>query len=147
MPSILQAIVAILFMALIFFLAWYIPKTIVRTNLMGMKTRNLEVIEKLQISKDQAILLVKMFDKVMVVGVTQGSMTVLGGVDAARVSVGQSGAPEGQSFAKVLRQVIASHFPGELPGVNSDAGANSDAGVNSDAGAGKGGSGREKEGR
>jgi flagellar protein FliO/FliZ len=79
--EILQAFAVLIVVVIIFFLAWYIPHIIAKRGNFSDKGKNIAILEKVPVSKDSYIMLLKTFDKVMVVGVTPGGMTNLRELD------------------------------------------------------------------
>lgn len=106
-----EAIVALLMIVLIFFLAWFIPHLLAGNNLLGLRGSHISVVERTQVAKDSYIVIVKMFDKLLVLGVTPGGMTTLGSLNAENMDIDTGGAPA-PGFAQVLRDALGSTLNG-----------------------------------
>lgn len=100
----LKLIAALLVIVFIFYLAWRIPQIVAKKGGMGAAGKNIRVIERVQVTRDSYIVLVRAFDKVLVLGVTPG------GVNASDVEEAGS-APQAKGFADVLREAVADTLP------------------------------------
>ena len=67
-----QILAVLVVVVIIFFLAWYIPHLIAKKGSFGVKGKNIAILEKIPVSKDSYIMLLKTFEKIVVVGVTPG---------------------------------------------------------------------------
>ena len=108
--EVFKLIAALLVIVFIFYLAWRIPQIVARKGGMGTAGKNIRVIERVQVTRDSYIVLVRAFDKVLVLGVTPGGMTALGGVDASDVEEAGS-AQQARGFTDVLREAMADTLP------------------------------------
>jgi flagellar biosynthetic protein FliO len=106
----LSALGAVFVVIIIFFLAWFIPRLIGKSTNIGSKGKYITILERVPVSKDAYILLVKAFDKVIVVGVTSGTMTTLGGVDANSINI-EDTVTKPQSFADVFKGAVGDTLP------------------------------------
>lgn len=109
---ILQVFGILLFIALIFFLAWFITRAAAVNGGFNGKTRHFTVLEKYPLSKDSYLLLLKSFDKLLLVGVTPGGMRVLQEIDPKSADFTMPEDPvQRQSFADVLKVTLGDAFP------------------------------------
>lgn len=101
MPEILTVLIYAVIIFVILFLAWYIPRVVsIKGNASG-RGRYIAILEKFPITKDSYIMLVKSFDKLLLVGVTPGGMKVLREVDTADVDLTEEDL-NSQNFSTVL---------------------------------------------
>lgn len=108
--TILSLIVTIIAIVFICFLAWFVTRFVASRGNTGIKNGNIRVIEKIVISRDSCIMLVKIVDKVLLVGVTPQGMTTLKEFDADMVTLAEE-PPKAESFAQALRQAIDDALP------------------------------------
>lgn len=94
----------------IFFLAWYIPRVIARHGSFAQKSKNIAILEKIPVSKDSYIVLLKTFEKVMVIGVTPGSMTNLRDLEEGEYSAEET-QQENISFAAAIKTALQDVIP------------------------------------
>ena len=106
----LQAFAVLIVIVIIFFLAWYIPHVISKQGSFIQKGRNIAILEKIPVSKDTYIMLLKTFDKVMVVGVTPGSMTNLRELEEGDFSL-EEVQESAQSFSSILKTAMKDSIP------------------------------------
>lgn len=104
-------VIAVLFVVVvIFFLAWYIPHVIAKKGSFGAKGRNIAILEKIPVSKDSYIMLLKTFDKVILVGVTPGGMTTLREIGEGEYQPEDiDGSQPG--FSQILKETLAASIP------------------------------------
>lgn len=108
--DIFQVLAVLIVIIVIFFLAWYIPHLIAGKGNFAPKGKNLAILEKIPVSKESYIMLLKTFDTVLVVGVTPGGMTTLreigeGEYDPEEVQTGT------QSFSQIFKTVLDNSIP------------------------------------
>lgn len=108
--TILQILATLLVVIFIFFLAWYIPHVIARKGTFNAKGRNICIIEKIPVSKDSYIMLLRAFDKYVLVGVTPGGMTTIKELDDDEYSPDDSKA-DSLSFAQILKTAVSNAAP------------------------------------
>lgn len=106
----LYVIFCILMIVFIFFLAWYIPRFLAARSGMTGFGRNITVLEKLAVTKDSCILLVKAFGKLMLIGVTPHGMEKLMEVDAAAAEL-QAPETPAESFAEIFKKNLNTALP------------------------------------
>jgi flagellar biosynthetic protein FliO len=94
----------ILFIAVIF-LAIYSTKFIGKRFAVSMGGKNMKIIERIALGPDKMILLVKVAEKVMVVGVTTGQMTTLAEIDPETIEIEPEIAPK-YDFKSILDNVL-----------------------------------------
>lgn len=108
--DILQVIAVLIVVVVIFFLAWYIPHVIAKKGSFGAKGRNIAILEKIPVSKESYIMLLKTFDKVILVGVTPGGMTTLREIEDGEYQP-EDIASSQQGFSQALKDAIAGSIP------------------------------------
>lgn len=108
--EIIQVIGILFAIAVVFFLAWFVTRAVAMNGSFNGKARYFTVLERFPISKDSYIMLVKSFDKLLLVGVTAGGMTVLREFDNDTVDLSDFAA-EKQSFSSILSNTIESALP------------------------------------
>lgn len=103
-------IFCILVVVLIFFLAWYIPRFLSTRNGMTGNGRNIVVLEKIVLSKDSSIVLVKAFGKLILVGITPHGMEKLMEAEETAVEI-QGNETSTESFTEILKKNLNSALP------------------------------------
>lgn len=109
---ILQGLFVLIVIVVIFFLAWYVPHLIARKGTSGTRGGKVTVLEKIPVSKDSYIMLLKTFDEVIVVGVTPGGMTTLKELDGVDVDA-ESYAQSPQNFPQAFKTALNTVLPEE----------------------------------
>jgi flagellar protein FliO/FliZ len=110
-PSeIFQMLGILLAIAVVFFLAWFVTRAVALNGSFNGKGKHFNVLEKFPVSKDSYIMLVKCFDKLLLVGVTAGGMTLLMELDAESADI-SSLEPIKQSFSSIFKQTMDSTLP------------------------------------
>jgi flagellar protein FliO/FliZ len=109
-PEILQMLGILLAIAVVFFLAWFVTRAVALNGSFNGKGKYFTVLEKSPVSKDGYIMLVKCFDKLLLVGVTAGGMTLLMEFDAESADL-SSFEPIKQSFSSIFKQTMDSTLP------------------------------------
>ena len=110
MPEFFQVLAVLVVVIGIFFLAWYIPHLIARRGNFTSRGRNVAILEKLPVSRDSYIMLVKAFDKIVLVGVTPGGMTTLKELEDGDYSPEDINSAQ-QSFSQVFKTVLGATVP------------------------------------
>jgi flagellar protein FliO/FliZ len=108
--DILRLLGIILAIALVFFLAWFISRAIAVNGTFNGKGKFFTILERFPVSKDSYILLVKTFDKILLVGMTPGGMTVLDKFESDSVDL-DSFKVEKQSFSSIFRDTLDKTVP------------------------------------
>jgi flagellar protein FliO/FliZ len=107
--EVLQALAVLIVVVIIFFLAWYIPHLIAKKGSFGGSGRNIAILEKIPVSKDSYIMLLKTFDKVIVVGVTPGGMTTLKELEGGDYKA--EDVQPAQSFSHIFKKAVGDSIP------------------------------------
>lgn len=100
----------LLVILVIFFLAWVVTRFIAMKSSQGISGKFLTVLEKIPVTKDSYIMLVKISDKIMVVGVTAQGMTTLKELDADNIDI-EALMPKQESFAEILKKSVDMTLP------------------------------------
>lgn len=108
--EILKLLGILLAIAFVFFLAWFISRAIAVNGTFNGKGKYFTILEKFPVSKDSYIMLVKSFDKVLLVGMTPGGMTVLDQIESDSVDL-ESFTNEKQSFSEVFKNTLDKTVP------------------------------------
>jgi len=108
--ELLKMLVILAAIALVFFLAWFVTRAVALNGSFNGKGKYFTVLEKFPVAKDSYIMLIKSFDKLLLVGMTPGSMTVLKEFDANSVDLGNF-VPEKQSFSSIFKTTLDSTLP------------------------------------
>jgi len=103
-------IYSILVVVVVFFLAWFVTRLVASRSSFAGHGKNISIIEKLAISKDSYIMLVKAFDNFLLVGVTAQGMTVLKEIDSENIDK-ELLTIKKESFAEILRSTIDQTLP------------------------------------
>jgi flagellar protein FliO/FliZ len=97
-------------MALVFFLAWFVTRVVALNGSFNGKGRYFTILEKFPVTKESYIMLVKSFDKLLLVGATAGRMTVLKEFDLSDVDLDEY-QPGKQSFADIFKTTLDGTLP------------------------------------
>lgn len=97
-------------LAAVFFLAWFVTRVVALNGSFNGKGRYFTVLEKFPVTKDSYIMLVKSFDKLLLVGATSGGMKVLKEFEADNVTL-EDFKPTAQSFSEILKTTLDSTLP------------------------------------
>lgn len=108
--EILRLLLALVIIVLFFFLAYVVTRVVAGRNFLGIKGKNIRVVEKLPLSRDSSILLLKAVDKILVVGVTPSGMTTLRELELDQVEIEEPSA-DGQDFATVFKVALRDSVP------------------------------------
>ncbi|ADU28057.1 flagellar biosynthetic protein FliO [Ethanoligenens harbinense] len=109
--EIIKLLLTLAIVVLFFFLAYVVTRIVAGGHFLGMRGgRNIRVLEKVPLSRDSSILLVRAVDKVLVVGVTSSGMTTLRELDPETVE--QEEVPAAQDFATVFKVALRDSMPG-----------------------------------
>lgn len=110
--SVIQIVVTLIIVIVFFYLAYILTRTVAGGRFLGVHGKNIRVLEKLPLSKDTSILLLRAVDKVLVVGVTSAGMTVLRELAPEEVPAEQlSETPP--SFGEAFRTALRDTMPTE----------------------------------
>lgn len=109
-PELLQMLAILAAIALVFFLAWFITRAVALNGSFNGKGKYFTVLEKFPVAKDSFIMLVKSFDKLLLVGMTPGGMTLLKEIDADSVDLSEFVA-EKVSFSSIFKNTLDSTLP------------------------------------
>lgn len=96
--------------AVVFFLAWFVTRAVAVNGSFNGRAKHFTVLEKFPLSKDSYLMLIKSFDKLLLVGVTPGQMTVLREFEADEVDLSVL-ETEKQSFSSVFKTTLDSTLP------------------------------------
>lgn len=110
MGTIIKLLLTLFIIILFFFLAYVVTRVVAGSNFLGVKGKNIRILEKLPVSKDSSILLLRAVDKVLVVGVTPSGMTTLRELDPDAVELEEQteGAPD---FAAAFKTALRDSVP------------------------------------
>lgn len=108
--EILKLLLALVIVVAFFFLAYIVTRVVAGGNFLGIKGKNIRILEKLPLSRDSSILLLKAVDKVLVVGVTSSGMTTLRELEPDAVEIEEPTAG-GQDFASVFKIALRDSVP------------------------------------
>lgn len=108
--DILKLLLTLVIVVVFFYLAYIVTKVIAGGNFLGIKGKNIRVLEKLPLSRDSSILLLKAVDKVLVVGVTSSGMTTLRELDPDQVEIEEQPAA-GQDFTTIFKTALRDSIP------------------------------------
>jgi flagellar biosynthetic protein FliO len=103
-------IYSILVVIVVFFLAWFVTRLVASKSSFAGHGKNISVIEKMAVSKESFIMLVKAFDNYLLVGVTAQGMTVLKEIDAESIDT-ELLIVKKESFAEILKSTIDQTLP------------------------------------
>lgn len=108
--DILRLLAILAAIALVFFLAWFITRAVAVNGSFNGNGKYFTILERFPISKDSYIMLVKSFDKLLLLGVTPGGMSVLEEMEADSVDL-DSFKVDKQSFASIFKNTLNQTFP------------------------------------
>lgn len=108
--DLLKMIGILIAIAIVFFLAWFVTRAVAMSGSFSGRGKYFTVLEKLPITKDSYIMLVKSFDKLLLVGATASGMTLLKEYDADSVNL-EEFQLEKQNFSDVFKTAIESTIP------------------------------------
>lgn len=107
----LLKMIGILFaIAVVFFLAWFVTRAVAMSGSFSGRGKYFTVLEKLPITRDSYIMLIKSFDKLLLVGATASGMTLLKEYDADSVNL-EDFKLEKQNFSDIFKTAIESTIP------------------------------------
>jgi flagellar biosynthetic protein FliO len=107
----LGLIVSLLIVFAIFFLAWFLTRIVASRGGFKGQGRYIEIIEKYPLGKDSSLMIVKSFEKILLVGVTMQGMTTLKEFDPSEINLDKSAPPAPQGFAEVFKSTLGSALP------------------------------------
>lgn len=107
---ILTLIVVLIVMVVFFFLAWAFTRFVAKNGSFNGKGRYINVLERFPVGRDSYLLLVKYFDRILLVGVTAHEMTVIKELDAQDVDLGAYDVKT-QNFGEILSSTLESAIP------------------------------------
>lgn len=108
--ELLQMLGILLAIALIFFLAWFVTRLVAQNGAFNGRGKYFTVLERFPVGKDSYIMLVRSFDKLLLLGMTPGGITLLKELEADSVDL-ESFAAEKQSFSSILKSTLDSTLP------------------------------------
>lgn len=108
--ELLQMLAILAAIALVFFLAWFVTRAVALNGSFNGKGKYFTVLEKFPVAKDSFIMLVKSFDKLLLIGMTPGGMTLLREIDADSVNL-EKFTVEKQSFSSIFKTTLDSTLP------------------------------------
>jgi flagellar protein FliO/FliZ len=103
-------VVALVVIVIFFFLAWFLTRIIATNGSSNGKGKHITVIEKFPISRDSSLMIIKVTDKILLVGVTANGMTTLKEIDQESFDLDINEVKK-QSFADVFKSTLESSFP------------------------------------
>ncbi|HEX3026319.1 MAG TPA: flagellar biosynthetic protein FliO [Clostridia bacterium] len=106
----LTLLVSLVIVVVFFFLAWVFTRLVASNGSFNGKGQFITILERFPVTKDSSILLVKTFDKVMLIGVTPHGMTTLNEYDAEGIDI-QNTEFKKQSFSEIMSSAFDSAFP------------------------------------
>jgi flagellar protein FliO/FliZ len=106
----LSVLYSIIVVIVVFFLAWFITRIVASKSSFAGQGKNIKILEKMAVSKDSYIMLVKVFDKLLLVGATSQGMTVLKEIDAEGIDMELLNIKK-ESFADILKSTINQTLP------------------------------------
>jgi flagellar biogenesis protein FliO len=110
LSELLKMLIILVAIAAVFFLAWFVTRAVALNGSFNGKGKYFTVLEKFPVAKDSYIMLIKSFDKLFLVGMNSGGMTVLKEFDADSVDLGTF-VTEKQSFSSVFKTTLDSTLP------------------------------------
>jgi flagellar biogenesis protein FliO len=110
LQELLKMLAILAAIALVFFLSWFVTRAVAVNGSFNGKAKYFTVIEKFPVAKDSYIMLIKSFDKLLLVGMNAGGMTVLKEFDADSVDL-QNFVTEKQSFSSIFKTTLDSTLP------------------------------------
>lgn len=110
MPTIVSIAFTVIAIAVIFFLAWFVTRFVASRGGAGAPGKNVRVLERTPVTKDSCVMLLKAAGRYLVVGVTNGSMTVLRELSPDEVDL-PAEPPQPESFAQAMKQAVDSALP------------------------------------
>lgn len=106
----LQAILLLFTFVFVIGLAYYITKKIAALNTLRMQGKNMKIIETLQLGVNQLVHLVKIGDKIIMIGVTKDRITYLDEIDKDFIDLEiYKETKDTLSFEEHLRNIIGKH--------------------------------------
>lgn len=108
--DLLQMLVILAAIAAVFFLAWFVTRAVALNGSFNGHGKYFTVLEKFPVTKDSYIMLVKSFDKLLLVGATAGQITLLKEFDADSVDI-EDVISEKQSFSSIFKTTLESTLP------------------------------------
>lgn len=100
----------LLAIAAVFFLAWFVTRAVAMNGSFNGRGKYITVLEKFPITKDSYIMLIKSFDKLLLVGATAGGMTLLKELDADSVNLDEFKL-EKQNFSEIFKKSLEQTLP------------------------------------
>lgn len=105
-----ELLIALVVVVIFFFLAWFVTRLVATNGSMTGKGKHIIVLEKLPLTRDSFLMIVRVFDRVLLVGVTPQGMTTLKELDSAEVDFTE-GEIKKQDFASVFGNMLNTAFP------------------------------------
>lgn len=106
----LYIIFCIFVIAVIFLLAYLVPRFMAVQMKNSSHGKNITVLEKIPVSKDCTFVLLKVFDRLIAGCITQSGMTVIKEMDASEIELSEP-ADTKAGFAEILRQTLQDAIP------------------------------------
>ena len=110
LQELLKMLAILAAIAVVFFLAWFVTRAVALNGSFNGKGKYFTVIEKFPVAKDSYIMLIKSFDKLLLVGMSPSGITLLKEFDADSVDF-EDIKTEKQSFSSVLKSTLDSTLP------------------------------------
>ncbi|MFT8887927.1 MAG: flagellar biosynthetic protein FliO [Ethanoligenens sp.] len=110
MGAIIKLLLTVVIVIIFFFLAYVVTRVVAGGNFLGVRGKNIRILEKLPLSRDSSILLLRAVDKVLVVGVTPSGMTTLRELAPDAVELEEPPATP-QDFATVFKIALRDSVP------------------------------------
>lgn len=111
MPYVLTLVVAVIIVVAFFYLAWAFTRFVASNGSLNGRGKYITVLERFPVGRDSYLLLVKNFDRLLLVGVTPQGMTTLREISVGEVDLGDTAEPGKQSFSQLLSSALSSAVP------------------------------------
>lgn len=103
----LQVVLLLFVFIFVIGLAYYITKKLASLNTLRMQGKNMKIIETLQVGVSQVIHLVKIGDKIIIIGVSKDKITYLSEVDGESIDLLADDTSENTlTFEEQLRKML-----------------------------------------
>ena len=108
--SLFQMLGILAAIAAVFFFAWFVTRAVALNGSFNGRGKYFTVLEKFPVAKDSYIMLVRSFDKLLLVGVTPGQISLLKEFDADSVDI-EDVISVKQSFSSIFKTTLESTLP------------------------------------
>lgn len=112
MPQyILTLVVVLIIMVVFFYLAWAFTRFVASNGSFNGRGKYITVLERFPVGRDSYLLLVKNFDKLLLIGVTPQGMTTLRELPVEQADLSDTPGAKQQSFSQLLGSALNSAVP------------------------------------